>query len=211
MPDTSLMALKQDGPQNAIPSSESLDDLDDLLSESVEIATAKKLQKQGRQLSVQQKELLEANKIAAEIERWEAKDVYAHVCLVYCSCGSISEQFRGWYQYQEQKYGKGRRLIKTPDHDDLPAMKYTTEEVVTHCNECLAEADLNETELGNCDLLETLGASAAAPGYDGLLEVPSIDEPPTLDNHPHEPDEAVGQQSADVEVEDEAVTGEIEE
>lgn len=157
--------------QNALPSSESLDDLDELLEASMALANAKKAQKTGRKLSLEQQAILDANKLAEEMDRWVSHEVYAHVAHVYCSCGAFHEQFRGWYKYQELRNGNGRRLIKSEDHDELPCYRFTTEEEVNWCNDCIGN-DLPEAEVELNDLLVTLGKPAA---FDGEA-VPTIDD-----------------------------------
>lgn len=159
--------------QNAIPDSDSLDALDALLEESTAIADAKRLQKQGRKLTLEQQAILEANKLAAEAARWESHMVYAHFAHVYCECGAFHEQFRGWYKYQELQHGNGRRLVKVPDHEDIPAMRYTTEENVQWCQDCVGELPEADIELN--DMLSTLGEQTAIAEAD----VPTMDDEPS--------------------------------
>lgn len=133
-----------------------LEDLDQLLEESTAIAKAKKDKAQGRKLTSEQNELLIANHLAAEANLWEAKEVYAHVVKSSCQCGNHFEDFRGWYQYQEQRRGGGRRLIRCDDHDGLPAARYVTEEVTAYCHAC-GPVGLPTAGIADCDLLEALG------------------------------------------------------
>lgn len=169
---------------NAIPSSESLDELDTLLEESLAVAQAKKLQKQGRKLSLEQQAILDANKLAVEMDRWVSHEVYAHVAHVYCSCGAFHEQFRGWYKYQELRHGNGRRLIKSDDHDDLPAYRYTTEEEVNWCADCMGN-DLPEADVDLNDLLVTLGTPAAGESAPASEDEPreTFEEPAVSEAH----------------------------
>lgn len=135
---------------------EDLDDLDSLLEESTAIASAKKAKNQGRKLTLEQQEILQSNHLAAEANLWEGKEVYAHVAKTSCNCGHHFEDFRGWYQYQEQRRGGGRRLIRTDCHEGLPAARYVTEVTVAYCSVC-SQSGLPDATAADCDLLEALG------------------------------------------------------
>jgi len=136
-----------------------LGDLDDLLGESLDIAKAKRDLRQGRKLTEDQKDTLKANDIAVEVNVWQDQTVYCHTELVTCECGHKNKVFRGWYKYQTQRKGTGRRLVETEDHENLPAGAYFTERSVTWCEVCGPE-DLNIATLATLDILSTLGEPA---------------------------------------------------
>lgn len=134
-------------------------DLDDLLEESTQLAEAKRNAKLGRRLTADQADLLEANRQAAEADVWEDLCTIGHVTKVSCACGNHFREFHGWYKYQEQRRGNGRRLVQSDDHEGLPASYYLTERTTKWCQDC-APVDLPLAEPGDLDLLATLGDPA---------------------------------------------------
>lgn len=110
----------------------------------------------GKKLTQEQLEELENLKAAAEVARWAGHSAYAHIVHRYCECGSFQAHFQGWYLYQERDDGKGRRLVKSDSHNDLPAWQYLTREETVWCSNCAPEG-LPEAGLGDCDMLEVLG------------------------------------------------------
>ena len=135
---------------------EDLSDLDTLLEESTALASVRKARRQGRKLTAEQSDLLESNRLAAEINQWQGQAVYAHIVRTSCECGNHYDDFRGWYHYETQRKGGGRRLIRKDCPEGLPASQYITEAVVEYCAAC-AVRGLPVAGLANCDLLGTLG------------------------------------------------------
>lgn len=133
--------------------------LDALLGESVKLSDARKAAKTGRKLSAEQSDLLEANRLAEAVNIWQDQEVYAHVTHTSCSCGNHFQVFGGWYKYQTQRRGNGRRLIRAEDHEDLPAGQYNTEATVAWCHAC-APTGLPGASALDLDLLATLGREA---------------------------------------------------
>lgn len=142
----------------AVPNdlNDDLNDLESLFAESVTLANARKAKSKGAQLSLEQREILESARIAAEANIWQGQAVYAHVIRTSCQCGHCTETFAGWYEYQVQRKGNGRRLVSVPKAEEtLHASRYTSEEAVEICEKCLPA--LPHTPSQDCDLLTTLG------------------------------------------------------
>lgn len=135
---------------------EDLDDLDALLEESTAIARAKRARRQGRKLTAEQNDLLESNRLAAEINQWQGQAVYAHIVRTSCECGNCYDDFRGWYHYETQRKGGGRRLIRKDCHEGLPASQYVTEAITPYCQAC-APQGLPTATLDDLDILLSLG------------------------------------------------------
>ena len=135
---------------------EDLSDLDTLLEESTALASARKAQRQGRKLTVEQSDLLESNRLAAEINQWQGQAVYAHIVRTSCQCGHHYDDFRGWYHFETQRKGGGRRLLRKDCHEGLPASQYVTEAVVPYCHAC-APQGLPTATLEDLDILGSLG------------------------------------------------------
>lgn len=142
----------------SLPSPVELLDLDDLLEESTSLASARRAAKQGRKLTLEQAEILEANQLAEEMELWQPEAVYAHIVDTACSCGNHFQDFRGWYALEVRKNGRGQRLVRRDDHGDLPAMQYTTEAQVGWCHAC-ASQELEQATILDCELLAELEGS----------------------------------------------------
>lgn len=133
-------------------------DLDDLLTESVQLADAKRAKATGRKLTAEQSEILAANALAEELELWEDQEVFALVAEVQCNCGACSQQFRGWFVAQERiRGGKGRRLVRQEDHGGLPASVYRIREEAIWCVECLGKEGLPFAAPEDFPPLESLG------------------------------------------------------
>jgi hypothetical protein len=152
---------------------EDLSDLDALLEESTALVSARKAQRQGRKLTAEQQDLLEANRLAAEVNSWSGVAVYAHITKTSCQCGHHFEDFQGWYHLEHQRRGGGRRLIRKDCPEGLPASKYVTEVVVPYCYAC-APQGLPVASLDDCDLLSALGEPELVNEGQGEL---AFDEP----------------------------------
>lgn len=150
-------------------SPDDFDTLDQLLGESVKIADAKKAVKTGRKLSAEQSETLEANRLAEAANVWHDIEVYAHIVHTSCECGNHFKAFNGWYKYQEQRRGGGRRLVRADDHEGLPASQYNTEQVVAYCHAC-APTTLPKATSADLDILSTLGDDLDE-GDDGQVDL----------------------------------------
>ena len=148
---------------------EDLDDLDALLEESTALAGAKRAQKQGRKLTAEQSELLEVNRLAAEMLMWEERWAVAHFIHTTCTCGSQHLRFSGWYRLLEHRRQNSRRLVRYPDHGGLPASQHTTQEHVAYCHECLGSAGLPPADLTEFPILSSLGEPLALDN--GQLEL----------------------------------------
>lgn len=132
-----------------------LDDLDQLLTESTELAAAKRAKATGRKLSAEQAALLESNRLAAEAELWRTQFFVAHTTIEFCACGSIHEGFAAWYAYQIQRNKSGRRLLRVPRPEQgMPASRYHTQHDVGACHLCVAS--LPRLTVDDLDLLGSL-------------------------------------------------------
>lgn len=150
--------------------------LDALLGESVKIADAKKAVKTGRKLSAEQADLLEANRQAEAINIWHDIEAYAHIVHTSCECGNHFQAFNGWYKYQEQRRGGGRRLVRADDHEGLPCLQFNTEQVVAYCHAC-APTGLPKATSDDLDLLSTLGDDLLDGTYgQEALDLPDPDD-----------------------------------
>ena len=137
---------------------EDLDDLDALLEESTAIASAKRAQKQGRKLTAEQSELLEANHLAEQMHVWEPVEAVAHFIHTTCSCGHEFRRFNAWYKLLQHRWQEGSaRLVRTDDHEGLPSSQYITQEQVGYCHECLSTAGLPMQDAWNMPMLSSLG------------------------------------------------------
>lgn len=154
---------------------EDLSDLDTLLEESTAIAQARKARRQGRKLTAEQSDLLESNRLAAEINQWQGKAVYAHIVRTSCKCGNHFDDFRGWYHYETQRKGGGRRLIRKDCREGLPASQYVTEAVTPYCPAC-APQGLPTATLDDLDILLSLGEPEVLNDGQGELAL-EFDEP----------------------------------
>ena len=154
---------------------EDLSDLDTLLKESTAIAQARKARRQGRKLTAEQSDLLESNRLAAEINQWQGQAVYAHIVRTSCECGNHYNDFRGWYHYETQRKGGGRRLIRKDCREGLPASQYVTEAVTPYCPAC-APQGLPTATLDDLDILLSLGEPEVLNDGQGELAL-EFDEP----------------------------------
>jgi len=145
---------------------EDLDDLDALLEESTAIAGAKRAQKQGRKLTAEQNELLEANHLAEQMQVWESVEAVAHFIHTTCSCGHESRRFNAWYKLLTHRRQKSSRLVRCDDHEGLPSSRYVTREAVGYCNECLGAVGLPFADAKDLPMLTSLGEAAG----DAMLE-----------------------------------------
>lgn len=151
-----LADLLEESLQPAANALDELADLDVLLAESTKLAGARKAKATGRKLTTEQNDLLEANQLAEELQTWQPVEVFAHVVKTVCACGNRFDDFRGWYRFDQQRRGSGRRLIRVPAKGDVPAKQYITETVVPHCHAC-APVGLQVVGKGYLDLLANLG------------------------------------------------------
>lgn len=134
-----------------------LDDLDALLEESTALADAKRAQKQGRKLTAEQNELLEANHLAEQMQVWEPVEAVAHFIHTTCSCGHESRRFNAWYKLLKHRRQDSRRLVRCNDHEGLPASQHITQETVGYCSECLGGVGLPAADLEKHSMLTSLG------------------------------------------------------
>lgn len=132
-------------------------ELDDLLKESVAIASAKKAKAQGKKLSTKQSLIIEEIKKVDERALWEDQIAYAHLNALQCKCGDYIPSFQGYYLYQLAKYGSGRRLVRVvevPPGIQIKGLHTTTP--VDSCYSCI-EASINTwADVSECDLLGEL-------------------------------------------------------
>jgi len=154
---------------------EDLDDLDALLEESTALAGAKRAQKQGRKLTAEQADIIESNRLAAEINQWQGQAVYAHIVRTSCECGNHYDDFRGWYHYETQRKGGGRRLIRKDCPEGLPASQYVTEAIIPYCPAC-APQGLPTATPDDLDILLSLGEPEVMNEGQGELTL-EFDEP----------------------------------
>lgn len=136
-----------------------LDDLDALLEESTALAGAKRAQKQGRKLTVEQAETLESNRLAEQMQVWEPVEAVAHFIHTTCSCGHEFRRFNSWYKLLEHRRQDSRRLVRCDDHEGLPSSQYITQETVGYCHECLGNVGLPAADLEEHSMLASLGES----------------------------------------------------
>lgn len=136
---------------------EDLDDLDALLEESTALASAKRAQKQGRKLTAEQNELLEANHLAEQTQVWEPVEAVAHFIHTTCSCGHEFRRFNAWYKLLTHRRQESSRLVRCDDHEGLPSSQYTTQEKVGYCHECLGVVGLPFADAEGISMLTSLG------------------------------------------------------
>ena len=136
---------------------EDLDDLDALLEESTAIAGAKRAQKQGRKLTDEQAELLEANRLAEQMQVWEPVEAVAHFIHTTCSCGRGFRRFNAWYKLLKHRRQDSSRLVRCNDHEGLRSSQYVTHEEVGYCNECLGAVGLPLADAEDLPILTSLG------------------------------------------------------
>ena len=138
---------------------EDLDDLDALLEESTALAGAKRAQRQGRKLSAEQNELLEANHLAEQMQVWKPVEAVAHFIHTTCSCGHESRRFNAWYKLLVHRRQESSRLVRCDGHEGLPSSQHTTKEVVGYCHECLSAVGLPIANVKDLSMLTSLGES----------------------------------------------------
>ena len=138
---------------------EDLDDLDALLEESTALAGAKRAQKQGRKLTDEQNELLEANRLAEQMQVWEPVEAVAHFIHTTCSCGHSFRRFNAWYKLLKHRRQDSSRLVRCNDHEGLRSSQHITQETVGYCHECLGNVGLPATDLEEHPMLASLGKS----------------------------------------------------
>ena len=136
---------------------EDLDDLDSLLEESTALAGAKRAQKQGRKLTAEQADILEASHLAEQMAVWEPVKAVAHFIHTTCACGHESRRFDAWYKLLEHRRQESSRLVRCDDHEGLPSSQYVTREAVVYCNECLGAVGLPFADAKDLSILTSLG------------------------------------------------------
>ena len=135
-------------------------DLDDLLSESLEIVKARiVLKKRGGTLSQAQCLEMARAGLTFELGLWETRQNYAHVKRIVCACGESSEEFCGFYSYQERKDGS-RKLSREGEAPKNYSIHLTVEPA-SICCKCVFTAE-GLTPHTPCDLLEALTPKACA-------------------------------------------------
>lgn len=138
--------------------------LDDLLSESLELHEAKQANRKGKKLTEAQKEILEANAAALHFEQWQGYMLIAHVELTTCACGCAWEGFAGWYEYQVNRRDSTKQMLsrKSPGEKlpPLPRQQYRTILEVEACSECLPAMELPVADLDQLPMLLEFGNPA---------------------------------------------------
>ena len=139
-------------------------DLDDLLKESVLLASAKKAKAQGRKLHSNQSAAIVQMIRFEDKARWETKAIYIHERLTVCTCLHTSDTFMGYYAYQEARHGTARRLERVEEFEDtfLPSV-FTTRNDVFNCMNCIEHDPLKNATIYDCDLLQELALKKSAP------------------------------------------------
>ena len=116
---------------------EDLDDLDQLLEESLTFHEAKKAKNQGRKLTQAQQDLLDANRMAAEMAMWREEVVVAHFIKTRCACGREHQRFNGWYVLAKHRRTTEARLTRKGQFSPtLPRQRFTTLDNISHCEAC---------------------------------------------------------------------------
>lgn len=138
-------------------------DLDDLLSESLELADARRASRQGRKLTEAQAETLAANSAALHFESWRSYMLICHVELTTCSCGCAWEGFGGWYEYQVNRRDESRQMLQRVESSELPTLprqKFQTLLEVQACDQCAPWKDLPLADPQQLPMLESFGEVA---------------------------------------------------
>lgn len=146
------------------PSSEidGFDELDALLIESKKLAAAKTAAKKSAKLTPEQEDLLEADAIAAMLAQWEDEEVFGHFITTTCNCGAETRRFNAWYVLSSHVVKENvYRLVKSDDHNNLPASRYETQERVAYCAECLEHNHLPEVDADDYTILGGLGCECS--------------------------------------------------
>lgn len=117
-------------------------DLDDLLSESLTIAAARKTARSTPKGTDPDAEALAAQADAALT--WAPSHSIAHFIIEECGCGAAHRRFNAWYILSSHRWlpGVHRLLRSESDHQGLPTFQYTTRTATTYCADCLADDDL---------------------------------------------------------------------
>ena len=151
------------------------EDLDSLLTDSINIAAARKAVK--RAPAGKADPALVAIAEAAEAAlRWNPEAAIARFVDVQCSCGAHSRRFDGWFILSLHRTDlTARRFARAEDHNDLPSWHYVAQETVAYCAECVSAEDL---PLATPDYLIGLSAlGEPANALEGQLDI--IFEPQT--------------------------------
>ncbi len=156
---------------DASPEGDDFDDLEALLAESTKAAKAVRDRNQGRKLTVEQAELLEANRLAEQMQVWEGVEAIAHFVHTTCSCGHEQRRFNSWYKLLKHRRQDSRRLVRCDDHEGLPASQYITQEAVGYCSECLGGVGLPAADLEKHSMLTSLGEPFAQDSGQMELEL----------------------------------------
>jgi len=129
--------------------------LDDLLSESLAIAGAKRAKAQGRKLNTFQQSTLASVLIAEELNLWETVKTIHHQETLHCKCGVSFTRVEGTYLYQTGTRLQTRRLVRAePETNSPQAVLFETAKTVPFCSGCLAAVSTITAE--DCDLLAEL-------------------------------------------------------
>lgn len=120
------------------------EELDTLLEESMKAAAVRRAAKQGRRLTGGDADLLEAIKIAEELQTWNEIAVIAVIEHRMCSCGCKQNVFLGHYKImrpKRAKFGVSRTvkisLVELDGLKHLPHYKHTVRQVTMECAQCV--------------------------------------------------------------------------
>jgi len=146
------LALEQAAPAITAADVTTLDDLDDLLSESLAIQDERKSGKSLREKLAKAKDESERLETEALLRVWEAKYEWTTTkeCLVIhrdvCSCGHRHEHFGGVYLEQQHRTDKhAKRWLNSVDNivkaieglaQDLPKQVFIQDRPVPVCQRC---------------------------------------------------------------------------
>ena len=156
-----------------------MSDLEALLAESMEVAAAKKSKAQGRKLTGDQSELLEANRLAAEAAQWEEEVVVAHFVQTTCSCGETHKAFDGWFQALRHRRTSATRLSRLESYEGQPALAHVTEKQAEFCAVCLEAVGLFPLDPDDFPVVKGLGTWSVSDGSQLVLDL-IVEEAPDV-------------------------------
>lgn len=156
------------------PASNDMDDLaelDDLLAESTQLASAKRAKQLGRKLTAEHTAALEANALAEEAVSWLSTTAIAHFVLTECACGALHSRFNSWYKVLTHKKSTATRLVQADSAEGLPILQHSTQEKVEVCEDCLRLAAIPEASLAAIPILASLGEAVKVDERQLTLEL----------------------------------------
>lgn len=152
------LELEQEQVKEKLAQVKDLDDLDDLLHESVTLASAKKLKSQGRRLDSAQEEALERQRILEEIASWEVKIAVVHLIETVCDCGATARRLSRFYEIHQHRKTSSQKLLQVVT-TTLPVFHYETQEYTTRCICCSLATMTPPVTSREFPLLSSLGDS----------------------------------------------------